>query len=185
MTRRVLATAAVCAALAGLTGCSAPATSTDGTASTLTIADSKGPAQLLRNTAVAEIPKGDVAEVGEAEDATIPCRTAEKDPDELERAWKSTARIELTPSSDADAIVEDIVESFVASGWDRGIYGSASIIRLTREDTRAAVHLSVNNGGEDGEGAKVQVNVTGPCVMTLGPESDEVKSAEGRLDEDE
>lgn len=186
--RGITTTAIICAALIGLSGCAGAAEASGGDSAVvegLTIADSKGATQLLRNLAVTGIPSELVAADATAEDTTSPCRTAEADPEELERFWKSTARVELVPDADAEAAVEDLTASFVAEGWDQGIYGSASITRLTRDDTTAAIHLSVNEGGDAGEGPKVQINVSGPCVMTGGPEGEDVQRAEGRWEEDE
>ena len=162
---------AVVAALA-LTGC-ADTNATD----TQTLADTKSPVQLLRNEAASRVQKSQVEELLNTQDESTNCRTPETDPEGLLRSWRSTSRIKLVygPSIEVSAIVDNLAESFVQQGWDRGIYGTASIIELTRDGSETNIHISFKRADDETQsGAEVQIAVAGPCVMTGGKTSDEV-----------
>lgn len=166
------ATLALLAVLA-LSGCAATPTEVT------SLAQTKSPVQLLRNEAANRIPQEAVASTLNTQDESTNCRTPETDPEGLLRSWRSIIRFELVygDAVDADAIVDDLAESFVDQGWDRGIYGTASIIELTRPGSETNIHISVKKANDENEeGAEIQLTVAGPCVMTEGKDSGEVKS---------
>jgi len=138
----------------------------------LTLAQSKSPVQLLRNETASRIPAGLVAEVINSSDASENCRTPETDPEGLERSWKSSARITLTPEADLDLVMSKLFISFREDGWEQGTFGSDTIIEFTKPDSVAKIHITTSS--KEGEATAIQVKVSGPCVMTAGEKSDEV-----------
>jgi hypothetical protein len=143
----------------------------------LTLAETKSPVQLLRNEAASRVPSGLVAEVATTVDASTNCRSEEADPDGLQRSWKSSARIVLTPEADLDLVLSKLYVSFKEDGWEQGTFGSASIVEFTKADSIANIHVTVRKAKED-KPAELQVQVAGPCVMTAGAGSDEVTRLE-------
>ena len=155
-----------------LAGCSDSSSS-----DALTLAETKSPVQLLRNEAASRVQESQVEAVLMTQDESTNCRTPETDPEGLLRSWRSTSRIKLVygPSIEVSAIVDNLAESFVQQGWDRGIYGTASIIELTRDGSDTNIHISFKRADDETQsGAEVQIAVAGPCVMTGGKTSDEV-----------
>lgn len=166
--------------LAALTACSPAAP--EGAYPDMTLAETKSPVQLLRNEAAGRIPADVISEVVAARDQSTSCQMA-NDPDGTIRSWGSSVRVSLTDAAgnDVESIVADLVASFEAQGWKAGTYGVQSIIDLTSKDSIVAIHISPVAGDEEtGAGAKIQMSVTGPCVVTDGAESDEVLKLESR-----
>ena len=156
-----------------LTGCADTASS-----DTPTLAETKSPVQLLRNEAASRVQESQIEQVLNTQDESTNCRTPETDPEGLLRSWRSTSRLQLvySPSVEVSAVVDNLAESFVKQGWDRGIYGTASIIELTRAGSETNVHISIKKANEEDQvGAEIQLAVAGPCVMTGGKESGEVR----------
>jgi hypothetical protein len=154
-----------------LSGCSAFST----TDTHLSLAESKSPVQLLRNAAAGRVPDVLINEVLNATDQSVACRTPETDPEGLLRQWRSTIRLELADGADADAVIDELTSSFVEQGWAEGIYGTKSIIELTRGTSGSVIHVSGTAADdENGTMAELQVQVSGPCVMTAGEGSSEV-----------
>jgi hypothetical protein len=142
-----------------------------------TLAETKSPVQLLRNEAASRVQESQVEEILKTQDESTNCRTPETDPEGLLRSWRSTSRLKLVYSTSVEvsAVVDNLAESFVKQGWDRGIYGTASIIELTREGSETNIHISFQRADDEAQsGAEVQIAVAGPCVMTKGKTSDEV-----------
>jgi len=142
----------------------------------LTLAQSKSPVQLLRNETASRIPSGLVAEVSNASDGSVNCRTPETDPEGLSRQWKSSARITLTPEADLALVMSKLFISFREDGWEQGTYGSDTIIEFTKPDSVANIHITTSE--KEGQATEIQVQVAGPCVMTAGETSDEVVKLE-------
>jgi hypothetical protein len=143
---------------------------------TLTLAQSKSPVQLLRNETASRIPSALVADVVNASDGSVNCRTPETDPEGLSRQWKSSARIILTPEADLALVMSKLFISFREDGWEQGTYGTDTIIEFTRPDSVANIHITTSE--KEGEATEIQVQVAGPCVMTGGESSDEVVKLE-------
>ena len=142
-----------------------------------TLAETKSPVQLLRNEAASRVQESQIDQVLKTQDESTSCRTPETDPDGLSRSWRSVSRLQLVYSTSVEvsAVVDNLAESFVKQGWDRGTYGTASIIELTREGSETNIHISFKRADDEAQtGAEVQIAVAGPCVMTAGRTSDEV-----------
>jgi hypothetical protein len=166
--------------VATLTACSTPPV--DSAYPDMTLAETKSPVQLLRNEAAGRIPAELISEVVAARDQSTSCQMA-SDPEGRIRSWGSSVRVSLTDAAgkDVESIVDDLVASFEEQGWEAGIYGVSSIVDLTSKDSIVAIHISPVAGDEEtGAGAKVQLTVSGPCVVTDGAESDEVLDLERR-----
>ena len=178
--RSIIGFTAVAIAITGLTACAGESEAPD--ASTMTLAQTKSPAQLLRNEAASRIPDTIVDEVAQSTDESTACETVEQDPDGLLRKWDSSVRVVLSEEGgeDVSAIVEDLVASFTDQGWARGSHGG-SIIKLTSETSPTTIHISsVAANAEKGTTSIVQLKASGPCVTTEGTESAEVVDLEAR-----
>lgn len=178
-----------------LSACAAdPASSLPGTYPELTIAESKSPVQLLRNDAAGRIPTAVIDTVEDANDVSVACLGENEDPEGLVRSWNSGAVVTIVSGSQwrVDAIVDNLVASFVDQGWTaRSLGGSANVKSqlLSSDKSMAEITVSAKIPDEDQtsistedsvEVVTVEVNVVGPCVITDGADSDEVKKVEGR-----
>jgi hypothetical protein len=160
-----------------LTGCSALSGSTPTSGPSL--ADTKSPVQLLRNSAASRIPENLIEELLLTTDESTACVTSETDPEGHIRSWRSTVRFSLWSTVDVDDAINDLAATFVEQGWDQGIYGTAAIIELSRGASGTLIHISHKPADpETGAGPEVQLQVTGPCVMTEGETSSEVTMLE-------
>ena len=186
-----LATAVV--ALALLSGCSTPqAQSVPGDYPDVTLAETKSPAQLLRNEAANRLPAAVIDQIIESEDTSVACLSEKDDPNGLIRSWHSTADVLIIDDGTASVktLVEDLATSFVEQGWvSRSLGGNASVTsKLLESDTSLAdiqvAGYNVNDtmastGLEQRvEQTTVQIQVVGPCVRTAGADSDEVTGLE-------
>ena len=178
-----------------LSACAAdPASNLPGTYPELTIAESKSPVQLLRNDAAGRIPTAVIDTVEDANDVSVACLGENEDPEGLVRSWNSGAVVTIVSGSQwrVDAIVDNLVASFVDQGWTaRSLGGSANVKSqlLSSDKSMAEITVSAKIPDEDQtsisteesvEVVTVEVNVVGPCVITDGADSDEVKKVEGR-----
>ena len=178
-----------------LSACAAdPASNLPGTYPELTIAESKSPVQLLRNDAAGRIPTAVIDTVGDANDGSVACLGENEDPEGLVRSWNSGAVVTIVSGSQwrVDAIVDNLVASFVDQGWTaRSLGGSANVKSqlLSSDKSMAEITVSAKIPDEDQtsisteesvEVVTVEINVVGPCVITDGAGSDEVKKVEGR-----
>ena len=171
-----------------------PASNLPGTYPELTIAESKSPVQLLRNDAAGRIPTAVIDTVEDANDGSVACLGENEDPEGLVRSWNSGAVVTIVSGSQwrVDAIVDNLVASFVDQGWTaRSLGGSANLKSqlLSSDKSMAEITVSAKIPDEDQtsisteesvEVVTVEVNVVGPCVITDGADSDEVKKVEGR-----
>ena len=146
------------------------------TGAALTLAESKSPVQLLRNEVASRIPQEVVQQVVN-EDYSEACGT-----DESIRSWHSTVRLEVGASNAAavELLIDELSASFEEDGW----ISTPGNERLdekqavyTRGGTAAEIHITADDRA--GVGHAVVVSVSGPCVQTDGPDSDEVTSLEG------
>lgn len=154
-----------------LAGCS----STDTGA---TLADTKGPTQLLRNDAASRVPAEAVLAVGTKSDESLGC-ALEDDPDGLLRKWHSGIVLEIGSGSAADigTISADLSASYTAEGWDEFLSeGDGSSTRtLQKKGSGAELRIETTEDADgDGLGAAIAIDVYGQCVKTAGPDSDEV-----------
>ena len=165
-------TAAVIAIV--LSGCAAEETEE----ATLTLAETKGSAQLMRNIISGQISPEITAAVTDVTDASETC---DSDSEGFMRLWRSTARTELTPdaASKVMTIQQTIAGSFVSKGWTSEsvkLSESSTIVTLTNPDSLAVIDITATTDDDGvGTGATVFVDIAGPCVKTDGPGSAELK----------
>ena len=187
-----LATAVI--ALTMLSACSTPQTgSVPGDYPDVSLAETKSPAQLLRNEAANRLPAAAIDQIIESQDASVACLSEKDDPEGLIRSWHSTADVLIVDDgvTSAQQLVNDLAASFEEQGWtSRNLGGNASVTSklLDSETSLADIQISgfnindtmASTGLEQKvEQTTVQIQVHGPCVRTAGAESDEVTVLEG------
>jgi hypothetical protein len=190
--RRHLALALVGIAVVGLAGCAAPDT-IPGDYPDIALADTKSPTQLLRNEATDRLPAEVIDQITESEDTSVACLSETDDPKGLIRSWHSTADVTIVNdgTADVDALVDDLVASFVDQGWTaRALGGNASVTSMLLESDSSLADMQISGLVPNPDQAStaleqtvtqltVQIQVHGPCVRTDGPKSDEVLDLEG------
>jgi hypothetical protein len=157
------------------TGCTAAPTQN------LSLTQSKSQTQLLRNEAAQRLIDGTDESVAEQQDYSAACKSGSEDPDELYRAWHSTL-LAVVPSDSAigvDQFVGALATSFSEDGWTfTETHAEVKVTTMTRADS--FVTLTFSSTENAGEGATVLIEAAGPCVLTGGPDSDEVTKLEAR-----
>src|SRR5690606_6755669 len=127
------------------------------------------------------IPSGSIDEITNEEDASVACKSAEEDPTELYRSWKSslTAKIGRDAAWRVTQISQDVADSFIEDGWYvSGTKDGKNTTTVTRPGAVSKLAFTATPGDADGNGASVQIDATGPCVLTEGPDSSEVATLE-------
>jgi len=167
-----------------LAGC---APSSGGSASSITLAQTKSPTQLLRNETASRVPTAIIAEVAGSEDTSIACKTEKSDPKGIMRSWKSSVLINVEKGSAwrTKAVVDEMSASLVADGWEssKGFDSEVQLTLLTSKQSSVGIELGATQPAEDSDkGATIRVTTTGPCVTTGGAESDEVRMLENADD---
>jgi hypothetical protein len=151
----------------------------------MSLADSKAPAQLLRNNAVGRIPEDAVLNVGTDLDGSIACLSEDEDPKGYIRQWASSIDVNITlnQAKDTDAIVSQVVAGFIDSGWmSQATAGSAANRHATLLTKGSSTNGSVSSSrlriepviSSDNVTAFIHIEATGPCVVTDGASSSEV-----------
>jgi hypothetical protein len=170
-------TTPIVAILAGallLGGCAASPATGDGA---VTLLDTKLTAQLLRNNVSGQISSSSIEEMSQVSDASEAC---DDDPAGMVRRWRSTALTELTAerASKVSAIAQTISGSLAVKGWTpkgEQLTDTSFVLTLTNADSLAQIQITTTEDEDgDGQGATIFVDVTGPCVATAGPGSDEL-----------
>ena len=170
----ILGATATIVALA-ITGCSQQTTET--------LSSSKSPTQLLRNEAATRLIDGTDESVAEQQDYSASCKSETEDPTGLYRSWRSTllASVPADSAIGVDQFVGALATSFAEDGWvlkeEHGGDGSEKISTMTSTTSVATLKFTSTEGAS-GEAASVYIEASGPCVLTEGPESDEVKRLE-------
>lgn len=174
--------------VAVLAGCASPAPTVKGDYPDVTLAETKSPAQLLRNEAAARLPEGVIDEIIESQDTSVSCLSEEEDPDGTIRSWHSTVDVLILGEAEVAPLVNDLVASFEEDGWvGRDLGGNVSSVKklLESEGSLADMQISGLTPDENAtsvsleevvEQRTVQIEVHGPCVRTAGGTSDEVSS---------
>ncbi|TBN57762.1 hypothetical protein EYE40_10385 [Glaciihabitans arcticus] len=167
-----------------LAGC---AESSGGSGSSITLAQTKSPTQLLRNETASRVPTAVIAEVASSEDTSIRCKTEKADPKGLMRSWKSTVTINVESGSAwrTKAVVDEMAASLVTDGWEasKGFDSAVQVTLLTSEQSAVGIELGANQPEEGSDkGATIYVSTTGPCVATAGEDSTEIRDLEGQGD---
>lgn len=147
----------------------------------ISLVESKSQTQLLRNEAAQRLIDGTDESVAEQQDYSAACKSGSEDPGELYRAWHSTL-LAAVPSDSAigvDQFVGALATSFSEDGWSfTETHAEVKVTTMTRSDS--FVTLTFSSTESAGEGATVLIEATGPCVLTGGPDSDEVAKLEAR-----
>ena len=185
----VATTFALAIAVGTLTGCGDTAGSGNARAGEypdLTLAESKAPAQLLRNTAVTRIPTDVVLNVGTDTDGSIACLSETEDPDGTIRRWDSSVdvNLKLVEAKNGEVILSEVIKSFTDDGWvSQSITGTKAgnqAFLLTNGTSSAAsvstsqIRIEAIIAGDEGSGY-IHIDSLGPCVVTEGADSAEVK----------
>ncbi len=183
---------AVCAfiTLGSLVGCgeaTAPGDVPAGDYPDLSLAESKSPAQLLRNSALTRIPAETILNVGTEIDGSTACLSEEEDPKGYIRQWVSSVdvNLRLPEAPNTDAIVDGVLASFIDEGWmSQQVAGSTadSHADLLTNGTSAAAGVSAARihleavVANDGASSFIHIEALGPCVITDGADSSQVKT---------
>ena len=166
--------AAGLAAILLLSGCASSAASGDDQR----LVDTKSPVQLLRNEAAGRLDEALVSEVRETGDSSSACYNEEENPGGLVRQWKSSADLVLVDGADRVGAAQALAQSFVEAGWvakEVSSDTSFALTILTNESSVASIEIS---SADESASAMIRITATGPCVVTDGPESDEVTKLE-------
>jgi hypothetical protein len=157
-----------------LAGCASTPPPTD---SALTLADTKSAAQLLRNDAAQRLPSVMVKDVVDLFDTSVSCQTTAVDPDGTMRAWTSGATLMITNSQAAriDIVSERLIAAYTDAGWAATVL--ANHVTRLESPTRPTILVEPVEKS-DGIAPMILIETTGPCVLTAGVDSDEVKQLE-------
>ena len=157
-----------------LSGCAADGAST----ATLSLADTKSSAQLVRNTISGQISADITASVSQVSDASETC---DGDPQSDMRLWRSTALTELTPEAAGkiDLIQQTIAGIYEGKGWTstaERLSDTSTMVTLENPSSLAVIEITATTDLDGtGTGSTLFVDIAGPCVKTDGPGSDELK----------
>lgn len=171
---RRAATALALIVAVGLSGCG-------GSGATGELAKTKSQTQLVRNEAAHRLIGGPNEIVAEQHDSSTACKDKSDDPKGLYRAWDSNllAVVLAESSVGVDQLAGALATSFSEDGWtftEDNSKPDVKITTMTRTDS--IVTLSLTSTEDSGNGASVYIEAVGPCVLTQGPNSDEVKNLE-------
>ena len=157
-------------ALVALSGCASA--QGDGA---MTLAQTKQSVQLLRNASAERIDAAAVADIRKTGDQSFPCVTDDGNPDGLIRQWQSNAEVVLAEGADRIVTTGDLVQSLVDDGWVATEVSNGDSFGQT--DLASASSLaSISVASADQSAISIiRLTVKGPCVVTDGPDSDEVK----------
>ncbi len=145
------------------------------------LANTKAPAQLLRNSVASRVPKTDVQKLGEADDLSVGCGD-----NGVMRSWRSSQLMFIQPvqAYKIRQLLLDLTGVLAVEGWksvEDTPSGNIHEAKLTSTKTSSTILLTATGAADDqGNGASMEIVVTGPCVKTDGPNSDEVKHLENR-----
>jgi len=142
----------------------------------ISLAEAKSNVQLLRNDAASRIPADVVDIVLVSSDLSVSCESESTDPEGRLRSWHSGARISLTPGADIDAVIDDLVASFVDQGWEQS--SSSTTTTLSSSTIFSDIEITAIEATDDGDVAEITLALTSPCVDTDGESSKEVRQLE-------
>lgn len=139
--------------------------------------ESKAPAQLLRVEAVSRVPGYQVSSMAEPEEGSEACDAS--DPEGKERFWRSSVEIYMIDNASVrpEAIIDEIVASFVEQDWEAAEGDTDLITKLTKPALATSISLTrtpMDTGGT------ITIAVDGPCAMTDGINDPAVKKLDGR-----
>ena len=145
-----------------------------------TLAETKSPVQLLRNDAASRVDAAVIADARGEVDGSAACLDEFDNPDGVVRQWISGIELVLTEDADLTAVSDALVRTFVVDGWQEQDLSSGKSFALTILSTENSVAQVQIEASAESDGGLIRVTSTGPCVTTLGPDSDEVRDLEGR-----
>lgn len=142
----------------------------------LTLVETKSPVQLLRNEAWYRLPEVMIKEDSDTTDTSEACND-----DGAMRLWRSST-VALVTNSQAPRVVtagDNLAASFVEQGWEaeRREEGAAVLTVLTRTTSVAVIEIEAVEK-TDAHRASIRITASGPCVLTAGADSDEVRKLE-------
>jgi hypothetical protein len=154
----------------------------------VSLAETKSPAQLLRNEAANRLPARVIDQIIESQDVSVTCLSENDDPQGLIRSWHSTADVLIVDDglTDVQALVNDLTASFEEQGWTaRSLGGNSNVTSKLLESETSLADIQIagyrpndtlpSTGLEQKvEQTTVQIQVHGPCVRSAGTDSDEV-----------
>lgn len=187
--RALVSVLALVLAVGSLTACGSAEPTADvpaGDYPDLTLAESKSPAQLLRNEAVSRIPADVILNAGSDIDGSQACLSEDEDPKGIIRRWNSSVdvNLRLPEAPNTQAIVDGVLASFTDEGWmSQAITGSKADnqAHLLTNGTAGATSVSLAQVrieaivASDGASSFIHIEAIGPCVVTGGADSAEVK----------
>ena len=188
-TRALVSALALVLSVGALAACGETPTTVDvppGDYPDLTLAESKSPVQLLRNEAVSRISEDVVLNVPSNIDGSQACLDASEDPDGAIRRWMSSVDVNLLLSEapNTQSIVDRVLATFTDDGWmSQAITGSkaSNQAHLLTNETAGTTSLSLAQlrieaiVEIDGQSSFIRVQAIGPCVVTDGTDSAEVR----------
>jgi hypothetical protein len=149
-----------------------------------TLAETKFPTQLLRNEAANRLITGTDEIVAGQQDFSAACKEETEDPQGLYRAWWSTlaSRVPEDSAIGIEQFVGALATSFAEDGWklkESHGEGDDNVLKKTvLTKTDSIVTLTITAMDQSNAGSSIYIEATGPCVLTGGPDSDEVKRLE-------
>jgi hypothetical protein len=147
----------------------------------LTLVETKSPVQLLRNEAWSRMPELMLNGAVETTDASTACQDAADDPRGTMRSWTSSTVAQLNNSFAArfDTIAEELADSFEAQGWSVERHEEQGQLTFAIKSNRSVAVIAIDaRAKSDDHRASIGIVVSGPCVLTAGADSDEVKALE-------
>ena len=144
----------------------------------ISLAEAKSNVQLLRNDAASRIPADLVDIVLVSSDLSVSCEPESTDPEGRLRSWHSGARISLTPGADLDAVIDDLVASFVDQGWEQSSGSTADATTLSSATIFSDIEITATDAADDEHAAEITLALSSPCVDTDGESSKEVRQLE-------
>jgi hypothetical protein len=157
--------------IAALTGCAESSQSPR-------LVETKAVVQLLRNEAWYRLPDVMVKGDAETEDVSTGCIG---DPEGRLRAWKSStiALINNSFAPRAIGVADTLAATFANQGWTPVRTETDGEVTTVLQRTNAVAVITIDAVSKTTEHrASVRITVTGPCVITDGPESEEVRMLE-------
>ena len=142
----------------------------------LTLVETKATVQLLRTDAWYRLPEVMIKSDNETTDTSMAC-----DDGGVMRSWRSST-VALVTNSQAPRVVtagDNLAASFVEQGWEaaRSEEDAAVLTVLTRSSSVAVIEIEAVEKTE-AHRASIRITASGPCVVTAGADSDEVRNLE-------
>lgn len=179
-------------AASALVGCSSAAGPSDYKYPDLSLAQTKGPVQLLRNETASRIPPAVVDKLQDSSDLSAACLSEADDSNGDVRQWLSSATATFKKASQwrLKKVTKDLIASLVDQGWTaRDVGGSPNVHRtlLSKKGSAAEIQVSSKSPAKAAASTskdevvtdyRIEIETHGPCVMTDGAKSDEVTKLE-------